>query len=247
MKDHYDAIGRSYADARRTDPRVAAVLAGALDAADRVANIGAGTGSYEPPQTVVAVEPSQVMIAQRPRGSAPVVRANAERVPLRADCVDAAMALMTVHHWADLAAGIAELQRIATQRLVIFTWDAEVTKHFWLLSEYFPVAAEVDHRYAVPIEVLTDLLGGARVEPVLIPHDCVDGFTAAYWRRPEAYLDPRVRAGMSMFARLDESELQPGLAQLREDLDTGRWRERHADLVDLDELDLGYCVLTAEC
>lgn len=247
MKDHYDAIGRTYAAARRTDPRVAAVLNDALGGAESVANIGAGTGSYEPPQTAVAIEPSQVMIAQRAPGSAPVVRASAERVPLRDDCVDAAMALMTVHHWSDLAAGLAELRRIARRRLVIFSWDAEVTKHFWLLSEYFPVAAEVDQRYAVPITALTDLLAGARIEPVLIPHDCVDGFTAAYWRRPEAYLDPRVRAGMSMFARLDESDLQPGLTQLKADLDTGRWHQRHADLLDLEELDLGYCVITAEC
>jgi hypothetical protein len=247
MKDHYDAIGRTYAAARHTDPRVAAVLSDALGAADTVVNVGAGTGSYEPPQTVVAVEPSQVMIDQRPIGSAPVVRAGAERLPLRTNSVDAAMALMTVHHWSDLAAGVAEMQRVARQRLVVFTWDAEVTKHFWLLSEYFPVAAEVDHRYAVPIDVLAGLLGGARVEPVLIPYDCVDGFTAAYWRRPEAYLDPSVRAGMSMFARLDEVALAPGLARLQADLDSGRWHEHHGDLLDLDEIDLGYCIVSAEC
>ena len=246
MKDHYDEIGQTYRSTRRSDPRVAAALARALGDAASVANIGAGTGSYEPTQTLVAVEPSQVMLDQRSVGSAPVVQGAAERLPLRDQCVDAAMALMTVHHWSDLAAGIAEMRRIARDRLVIFTWNAEVTKHYWLLSEYFPVAAEIDYRYAVPIETLTGLLGNARIDEVLVPHDCVDGFAAAYWRRPEAYLDPAVRAGMSFLARLDAAEIEPGLTQLARDLDSGRWHERHADLLDLDELDLGYCIVTAQ-
>jgi SAM-dependent methyltransferase len=246
VKDHYDAIGRTYRSTRRADPRVAAALATALGEVSSVANIGAGTGSYEPAQTVVAVEPSLVMIEQRPPGAAPAVRGAAERVPLRDHCVDAAMALMTVHHWSDLRAGLAELGRIARERIVIFTWDPDVTKDFWLLAEYFPAAADIDSKYAVPLEVLTELLGGARVDPLLVPHDCVDGFTAAYWRRPAAYLDPAVRAGMSMFARLDDEVLAPGLARLEHDLRSGQWRERHADLLDREVLDLGYCIVTAE-
>jgi Methyltransferase domain len=246
MKDHYDQIGQTYLATRRSDPRIAAALGQALGPASSVANIGAGTGSYEPPQTVVAVEPSRVMIDQRAAGSAPVAQASAERLPLRDDCVQAAMALMTVHHWSDLAAGLDEMQRIARDRLVIFTWNPEVTIHCWLLAEYFPEAGEVDYGYAVPVEDLTSKLPRVRVDPILIPHDCADGFAMAYWRRPEAYLDPIKRAGMSLFARLDDDKLEPGLAALAADLDSGRWHDRHADLLDLDVLDLGYCVITAE-
>jgi SAM-dependent methyltransferase len=246
VKDRYDAIGRTYTSTRGADPRVAEALATALGDVGTVANIGAGTGSYEPAQTVVAVEPSQVMIEQRATGAAPVVRAVAERLPLRDQCVDAAMALMTVHHWSDVRAGIAELRRIARRRLVVFTWDPDRTRDYWLIADYFPAAGAVDYTYAVPIDVLTELLGGARVDPVLIPADCIDGFTAAYWRRPEAYLDSTVRAGMSMFARLGDAAIRPGLARLEDDLQNGRWYDEHADLLGLDVLDLGYCIVTAE-
>jgi hypothetical protein len=247
VNNDYDAIGRTYAAARRPDPSIAAAIAAAVGTCARVANIGAGTGSYESPQTIVAVEPSRVMIEQRPLGSAPVAQATAERLPLRDDCVDAAMALMTVHHWKDLAAGIAEMKRIATERLVVFTWDADCTQHYWLLREYFPAAAEIDHAYAIPIDRLTELLGNSTVvDHVPVPHDCADGFGAAYWRRPEGYLDPTVRAGMSFFARFETAELEPGLVALAADLESGRWHERHGDLLELDALDLGYCVLTAE-
>jgi hypothetical protein len=182
MKDHYDTIGQTYLATRRSDPRVAAAIERALGASASVANIGAGTGSYEPPQTVVAVEPSRVMIDQRLTGSAPVVQAGAERLPLRDNCVETAMALMTVHHWSDLTAGLAEMRRIATDRLVVFTWNPEITMHCWLLAEYFPEAGEIDHGYAVPVDVLTRQLPNAAVDPILIPHDCLDGFAMAYWR-----------------------------------------------------------------
>jgi hypothetical protein len=246
VNNGHDSIGRSYAAARRPDPSIAAAIAVAVGPSARVANIGAGTGSYESVQTVVAVEPSRVMIEQRPREAAPVVQATAERLPLRDDCVDVAMALMTVHHWKYLAAGIAEMKRIATDRLVVFTWDADRTAHYWLLREYFPAVAAIDYKYAVPIATLTGLLGDVRVDRLPIPHDCIDGFGAAYWRRPQAYLDPTVRAGMSFFARFPEAELEPGLVALAADLDSGRWHERHADLLELDALDLGYCLLTAQ-
>ena len=86
-----------------------------------VANIGAGTGSYEPSNTVVAVEPSKVMIRQRSDGAAPVVRAVAEHLPLCANAVDAALAVLTVHHWSDVEAGVAEMIRVVRRRIVILT------------------------------------------------------------------------------------------------------------------------------
>lgn len=241
----YDEIGLGYDTTRRPDPRIGARIHAALGDAGSVVNVGAGTGSYEPPQTVVAIEPSRVMIAQRPQGSAPVIRASAESIPLPDDHADAAMALLTVHHWADLDAGIAELRRIARRRIVVFTWDQTVTGEYWL-AEYFPHALARDDERAIPIGHLADLLGGARVEPVEVPHDCVDGFAAAYWRRPQAYLEPAVRAGMSLLAQLPPETLEPGLDRLADDLASGAWAERHADLLDLDTYDGGYRLLIAE-
>ncbi|MGY1581447.1 methyltransferase domain-containing protein [Streptomyces sp. MN13] len=243
----YDTLGVTYGRTRRPDPRIAARIEAALaDAAD-VVNVGAGTGSYEPARTVLAVEPSRVMLAQRPPGSAPAVRAVAERLPLRDDAADAVMALLTVHHWSDLAAGIAELRRVARRRVVILTWDQEVFRErFWLVRDYVPQAAAFDDTRAVPVGRLVALLGGARVTAVPVPHDCVDGFGAAYWRRPRAYLDPEVRAGISMLAQTGEDVLAPGLAALADDLASGRWRERHAGLLAQDSLDVGYRLLVAD-
>ncbi|MGI5452222.1 class I SAM-dependent methyltransferase [Streptomyces sp. CA-249302] len=243
----YDTLGTTYGLTRRPDPRIAARIHAALGDASDVVNVGAGTGSYEPPRTVLAVEPSQVMIAQRPPGSAPAVRAVAERLPVRTGAADAVMALLTVHHWADLAAGLAELRRIARRRVVVLTWDQRIFRErFWLVRDYLPGAAAFDDTRAVPIERLAALLGGARVEPVPVPHDCTDGFGAAFWRRPHAYLDPRVRGGISLFAQTGEDALAPGLAALRDDLATGRWHDRHADLLALDRFDVGYRLLVAD-
>lgn len=211
-----------------------------------VANIGAGTGSYEPSNTVVAVEPSGVMIAQRATAAAPVVRAVAEHLPIDTDAVDAAIAILTVHHWSGVAAGIAEMIRIARRRVVVLTWDDSVFHRFWLLREYVPAAAETDARLAVPIAKLVALLGNTSVKPVPVPHDCVDGFGGAYWRRPHAYLDDTVRAGMSMFALTPKHLLGKGLERLEAELASGAWTRRHADLLDLPELDLGYRLLVAD-
>jgi SAM-dependent methyltransferase len=242
----YDKIGTTYAVTRRPDPRIGALIGAALSDARSVINIGAGAGSYEPPRTVLAVEPSLVMISQRPGGSAPVVQARAEALPVADRAADAAMALLTVHHWTDLEAGIAELRRIARRRIVILTWDQAVCRRFWLLSEYLPEAAAFDDDRAVPVDRLADMLGGARIEPVPIPHDCTDGFATAYWRRPEAYLDPVVRAGMSILAQPGDDVLRAGLDRLAGDLDSGAWHQRHHDLNDLAEFDGGYRLLTAE-
>jgi SAM-dependent methyltransferase len=242
----YDTIGATYTTTRRPDPRIAAQIHAALGDAETVINVGAGTGSYEPPQTVLAVEPSAVMIAQRPVGAAPAIQAGAESIPLGDDAADAVMALLTVHHWTDLEAGVAEMRRIARRRIVVLTWDQSVTRETWLLSEYLPEAAALDDARAIPVEHLAALLGATRIEPVPIPHDCTDGFAVAYWRRPEAYLDPVVRAGISMLAQTGEEAIAPGLSRLADDLSNGRWHDRHADLLTLDETDVGYRLLVAE-
>ena len=244
----YDVIGESYVQTRRADPRIASAIRLALGDVASVAKVGAGSGSYEPPCTVVAVEPSRVMIDQRRAGSAPAVRAVAEALPLRDKSVDAALAVLTVHHWSDVAAGIAQMQRVARRRLVFFTWRPEMVAQFWLLRDYLPAAAAADARVAVPVQTLAAALPGCepRMAPVPIPHDCIDGFGAAYWRRPRAYLDPVVRAGISMLATTDPAMLAPGLARLEQDLASGSWHHEHAELLERDTLDVGYCTVTID-
>ncbi|RPE38989.1 methyltransferase family protein [Streptomyces sp. Ag109_O5-1] len=242
----YDRIGATYNHTRRADHRIAVKIHEALGDVGTVINVGAGAGSYEPPQTMLAVEPSAVMIAQRPAGSARALQASAESIPIADDSADAAMAILTVHHWTDLEAGIGELLRIARQRVVIFTWDQAVFRRFWLLDEYLPEVAAFTDTQAVPIDRLIALLGDARVERVPVPHDCIDGFGAAFWCRPEAYLDPHVRAGISMLAQTGEEVLRPGLTRLSSDLSSGLWQERHADLLDRETLDVGYRLLVAD-
>lgn len=242
----YDTLGRTYSATRRADPRIAAQIGEALAGAASVVNIGAGTGSYEPAQTIAAIEPSQTMIGQRPPGTAPAIRAAAEHLPLRDNCTDAALAVLTVHHWTDLAAGIAEMRRIARDRLVLLTWDADVIgEEFWLFSEYLPEAAAADAALAVPMQRLTSLLADPVITPVPVPHDCTDGFGAAFWRRPEAYLDPAVRAGMSLFTKTGAGLAEAGLARLAADLESGRWQREHAGLLELPQHDLGYRLITA--
>ena len=243
----YDTLGATYTRTRRPDPRIAAQIHAALGDAQDVVNVGAGAGSYEPPQTVLAVEPSQVMISQRPAGAARAVQAVAENLPLRDNAADTVMALLTVHHWTDLGAGIRELRRVARRRIVVLTWDQHVFRErFWLVRDYLPEVAAYDDTRAVPVDQLLDLLGGGRQEPVPVPHDCVDGFGAAYWRRPDAYLDPQVRAGVSMLAQTGDDTLAPGLTRLADDLRTGHWHTRYAELLTLGTIDVGYRLLVTD-
>jgi SAM-dependent methyltransferase len=243
----YDRLGRAYSVTRRADPRIASAIARELEDARSVVNVGAGTGSYEPPQTVVAIEPSLTMIGQRPAAAAPVIQAVAEHLPLRDKSVDATLAVLTIHHWTDIDAGIAEMRRIARRRIVLLTWDpSKMRTDFWLMSEYLPGAAAADAALAVPLDRLTALLGGAVVTPVPVPHDCADGFGAAFWRRPAAYLDPAVQAGMSFMTLISPELLRPGLDRLAADLASGQWASEHADLLHREELDLGYRLVTAD-
>jgi SAM-dependent methyltransferase len=240
----YDSIGKRYTDVRGEDPRIAARIRAALGDARTVVNIGAGTGSYEPADLeVVAVEPSETMIAQRPEGAAPVIRAFAEALPFKDRSFDAAMAVLTDHHWSDHARGLAEMSRVA-KRVVLFTWDPASILDGWVVRDYFPSMTELipdDYRFAHTIA----RLGHARAKPVPVPHDCVDGFFHAYWRRPEAYLSDEVRAGISVFAQLDASAVEAGVKKLRRDLESGTWERRNGHLLELDEIDLGYRLVRA--
>ena len=240
----YDAIGGAYPATRRTDPRIAAQVWDALGDARTVLNVGAGTGSYEPPdRDVTAVEPSAVMRALRPEGSAPCVAAAAESLPFEDQSFDAAMAFSTVHHWQDPVAGLRELRRVA-RRVVVFTHDTSEAgwlRRFWLTRDYLPEVAGLLAGRPSLAELASAL--GARTEPVLVPWDCADGFFEAYWRRPGAYLDESVRRGMSVWARVGPDAEQRAVRGLRADLASGRWAERNRDVADLDAADLGLRLL----
>lgn len=234
----YDRIGHGYHQYRRPDARIAARIRSALGDAASLVNVGAGTGSYEPEdRAVIAVEPSQEMIAQRRPDAAPVLQGVAEHLPLGDNACDAAMAVLTLHHWTDLRAGLAEMRRVARDRVVLLTWDPDCDG-FWLYDEYFPDLLELDRRLFPPTQLLADLLGGAEVAVVPVPHDCTDGFFGAYWRRPEAYLDAGARSAISSFARMDDAAAR--FERLRSDLADGTWERRHGHLRSLDELDTGY-------
>lgn len=107
----YDRYGIGYQQTRRADPRIAAQLWTAIrvgnGVGNSVLNVGAGTGSYEPATTHLAVEPSREMISQRPSSAAPAVLARAEQLPVASNVVDVALAVFTVHHWSDVAADYA--------------------------------------------------------------------------------------------------------------------------------------------
>jgi SAM-dependent methyltransferase len=240
----YDAIGATYARTRRTDPRIAAQVWAALGDAQTVLNVGAGHGSYEPSdRDVTAVEPSAVMRAQRPEGAARCVAASAESLPFEDDSFDAAMAFATVHHWEDPIAGLREMRRVA-RRVVVFTCETTERswrRRFWLTRDYLTdVTAS---RVGLATELARAI--GARMEPVLIPWDCADGFFEAYWRRPEAYLDENVRRGISVWARVGPAAEQRAVRALRDDLGSGRWAERNRDLLELDAAELGLRLLVA--
>jgi SAM-dependent methyltransferase len=239
----YDTIGATYTVTRRTDPRIAAQFWAALGDARTVLNVGAGTGSYEPvDREVTAVEPSALMRSQRPAGAAPCLAGSAESLPFADQSFDAAMAIATIDHWHDPIAGLREMRRVA-RRVVVFTHDASDPERFWLTRDYLPEHAGLWAGRPTLTE-LADAIA-ARTEPVPIPWDCADGFYEAYWRRPEAYLDARVRRGMSIWARVGPDAEQRAVGSLRDDLASGRWAERNRGLLDLDAAELDSRLLIA--
>jgi SAM-dependent methyltransferase len=242
----YDRIGREYARYRKPDARIARAIRAALGGARRVLNVGAGAGAYEPRDCeVVAVEPSLEMIRQRAPDAAPVVQTSAEKLPFADRAFDATLAILTLHHWVDRAAGLRELQRVARERVVLLVFDPDHTGYadFWLVKDYFPEIPVYDRKIAPSIAELEALLGPFELRSVPVPHDCADGFLGAYWRRPSHYLDARARAAISSFRVVPD--VDPPLARLRADIDSGRWATRNAALLDQKELDLGYRLIIA--
>ena len=242
----YQRIGVGYGGHRREESAWQRAITAALGTATTVVNVGAGAGSYEPTdRTVVAVEPSTVMLAQRAEGAAPAVRAVAEALPFADRAFDAALAILTVHHWTDPDAGFAELQRVAPRQVVV-TWDPEVVAtSFWFTRDYLPEALEREVGLPTVREIAAGLGTRSAVSVLEVPHDCRDGFFAAYWRRPQAYLDPDVRGAISAFALLDQRLVARAVDRLAHDLDDGTWAARYADLAAHESLDLGYRLVVA--
>ncbi len=242
MNARYDVIGRNYAELRRPDPRIAAAIHAALGQAESVLNVGAGTGSYEPvDRSVTAVEPSLEMIRKRGSSAARAIQASAEHLPFEDDAFDAAMAILTVHHWRDKEAGLHELRRVTRGRIVLLTFDPSYRP--WL-TDYLPELARLDEAQMPAIGDYERWLGPVQVVPVPVPHDCSDGFLYAYWRRPSAYLDPSIRSGSSSFWAI--GSVDAGLETLRRDLETGAWERRYAELLAHDAYDAGYRLVLAD-
>jgi len=232
----YELHGRTYAQHRRADPRIAERIHAALGDSRTVVNVGAGTGSYEPTDRwVLAVEPSPTMRAQRPSGAAPAIDGRAEALPLDDDSVDAAMACVTIHHWEDPLAGLKELRRVARGPVVVFTFELACLPAWQL--DYLREAVRAEEPRFPKIDFVANALGGqTRVERIPTPGDCVDQFFEAFWRRPEGLLDPAVRGAQSVWPLL-----APGLeARIVERLDvalsSGAWDAEHGYLRSQDQL-----------
>jgi SAM-dependent methyltransferase len=241
----YDTIGATYPVTRRTEPRIAEQIWAALGDARTVLNVGAGTGSYEPPDRhVLAVEPSALMRAQRQPDAVPCLVGTAEALPFDDQAFDAAMAVCTVHHWRDPVAGLREMRRVA-RRVVVFLFDTSDASQFWLTRDYLPEVASLGgFRVLAALPALAEAIG-AETAPVTIPWDCADGFYEAYWRRPEAYLDERVRRGISVWDAVGPEVEQRAVRRLRADLESGRWADRNRALLELEEAELGARLLIA--
>jgi SAM-dependent methyltransferase len=236
----YDTIGIDYSALRRPDPRIAAAIHAHLDGAASVLNVGAGAGSYEPPHlSVTAVEPSAAMIQQRPEGDAVVVQAAAEDLPFEDKSFDASMAILTVHHWSDVRKGLREMRRVTRGKIIVLTFDP-LASNFWLL-DYLPELGTLDQQQMPAMIDFEAVLGPVERIAVPIPQDCTDGMLCAYWRRPAAYLDPKVRRSMSSFWKI--GDVTEPLRRLEDDLQSGKWERKYSRFLHQESCDFGYHLL----
>ena len=243
----YDRMGVDYSQVRRADPRFEAAIWEALGEARSVLNIGAGAGSYEPrDREVIAVEPSPVMIAQRPPGAARAIQGVAEDIPLADEGVDATMGVFTMQHWDDVDRGLAEVLRVTRGRVVLLTLDLDVTAEMWLCRDYLPEIVEHDRGTFPTIAHLESTLPNVRVATIPVPSDCTDGFCVALWSRPEVHLDPDVRRSSSIWHLLPAAVVEIALDRLRSDLESGEWDRRYGQLRETGSLDVGLRLVTAE-
>lgn len=243
MSVEYDQVAEAYQRYRKPDPRIAERIQFHTEGAQKVLNIGAGTGSYEPEDCdMVAVEPSSEMISQRKNAKVELVRGVAEDLPFKDNAFDISMGILTIHHWADIESGLKEMVRVTRNRIILYTWIG-YGKDFWL-ENYIPEISGVDLALFPTLNELNRILEGISVETIEVPYDCSDGFMCAYWRRPEAYLNPEARKAISTFSRLPN--IQDRLDRLEYDINSGAWRKKHGNLLDKESLDLGYRLVISE-
>lgn len=244
----YDTIGQGYARTRREDLRIASLIHAALGQARSVVNVGAGAGSYEPrDRYVIAVEPSDLMASQRSPDLAPALRGGAYPLPLRDASVDAAMAILAIHHWDDTQEwGVRELSRVARGPIVILTYDASVSTQMWLPADYLPEVAELDRRIFPDLDRVADWLGREiSVETVPISRETPDWNLGSFWAHPERVLDAGARQATSGFARMDATVVERVVRAVESDLADGTWDARHGHLRGLDEYDAGLRLVVA--
>ncbi len=243
MNVKYDRIGIDYSSNRKSDPRIAHQIYSKLKGATRIVNIGAGSGSYEPEDiSLVAVEPSARMISQRQPDAHPVVQSFAEELPFETNSFSHAMTVLSMHHWANRKEGFNEINRVAREGFLAVTWNPEAAP-FWLTRDYFPEIFETDKKIFPYLSEFHQYFDDVEVSPLLIPEDCQDGFLAAYWKRPEAYLNEDIRKSISTFAKLDN--LSIGLNKLEKDIKSGNWKKKNKDILNASMLDVGYIIITA--
>jgi SAM-dependent methyltransferase len=239
----YDDIGVNYSVTRCTDPIIAEQLNSKLQGATRIINIGAGTGSYEPEDIeLVGVEPSSKMISQRKSGSHRVEQAFAEKLPFENNSFSHAMTVNSMHHWENRALAFAEINRVATDKFVAISWDPE-SDPFWLTRDYFPEIYEMDKRIFPEMEALNEHFSDVVISPLKIPADCKDGLLAAFWKRPEAYLNEKVRQSTSPFSKI--TNLAEGLRKLEDDIASGAWAKTNHAILNATSLDVGYRLISA--
>lgn len=237
MMIDYNSLAIRYRYYRKPDPRIAERIHFHLQGAQRILNVGAGMGSYEPENCkIVAIEPSHEMISKRKNSKATLIEGFAENLPFKDNQFDCSMAILTLHHWSNVVLGLKEMKRVTKDKIVILTWIG-YENNFWLI-DYIPEIQKIDDNLFPTLEDLQEILGDISIETVEIPYDCTDGFMCAYWGRPEMYLDPNARKAISTFSRI--SELQDGLNNLHDDIKSGTWSKKYGHLLLKDSLDLGY-------
>lgn len=244
MKVPYDQIGKGYSINRKSDPKIAKQIFSKLIGAKKILNIGAGSGSYEPENIdLVAVEPSAEMIAQRATNKHPVIQAFAEELPFESNSFSHTMTVLSMHHWTDRERAFHEIKRVTTDTFVAVTWNPS-SKPFWLTRDYFPEIYDTDKNIFPSLADFKSHFYNVQVTPLLIPDDCQDGFLAAFWKRPEAYLNEDVRKSISTFSYL--KKLESGLNKLKKDLNNGIWENKNRSILNSFELDAGYVIVSGK-
>jgi len=244
VKAKYDEIGIEYASQRKSDPRIASQIFDKLDGAQRIVNIGAGSGSYEPENVeLVAIEPSSEMINQRSPNAHPVIQGTAESLPFPEKSFTHALTILSMHHWENREKAFNEINRVVSQGFVAVTWDPE-SQPFWLTRDYFPEMIELDKAIFPKIEEIKNYFDDVEITPLLIPEDCKDGFLGAYWKRPSAYLDQEVRNSISSFSKLQN--ISKGLTKLALDIESKQWFDINQLILTKSALDIGYIIVSGK-